>query len=354
MSGGVDSSVAAALLLEQGYDVVGVTLKLWDDAGEEQACAPADKGCCSLRDIEDARMVCFRLGIPHYVLNFKDAFRKEVVDYFSMEYLQGRTPNPCIECNRRIKMGGMLDKAMAMGFDYIATGHYARIVYNGDSGKYELLKGLSGKKDQSYVLYRFTQYQLAHTLLPLGGLTKDAVRAIAADRGLLTAGKPDSQEICFVPDHDYAGFLGHYAKGGFPPGDFIDSKGTILGKHRGIVHYTIGQRKLGIAFGVPMVVTDIHLEDNTVTLGPEAEAFRSGMVIRDLNDIGETDLTAKARVSVKIRYGAAEAPASLTMLDGGSAQVVFDEPQRAITPGQSAVFYEGERVLGGGIIAGSF
>lgn len=353
MSGGVDSSVAAVLLMEQGYEVVGITLKLWDSDEEETACAAADKGCCSLSDIEDARMVCFRLGIPHYVLNFKDVFRKDVVDYFATEYLKARTPNPCIACNRYIKMDGMLEKALAMGFDYIATGHYARIIHNPASGRYELHRSLSGKKDQSYVLYNFTQHQLAHTLMPLGGMTKDKVRAIAADHGLLTAGKPDSQEICFIPDNDYASFLARFTGKEVQPGDFIDSKGNVLGRHQGIWHYTIGQRKgLGIAFGVPMFVTDIDLEKNTVTLGPESEVFGSSMIAGDLNYIDVPGLTAETAVMAKIRYSAKESPAVITLLGDGCVKVVFESPQRAITPGQSVVFYRGDSVLGGGIIVG--
>ena len=353
MSGGVDSSVAALLLMEQGYEVVGVTLKLWDGDEEEAACATADKGCCSLSDIEDARMVCFRLGIPHYVLNFKDVFRRDVVDYFAEEYRKARTPNPCIACNRWIKMDGMLGKALAMGFDHIATGHYARILHNTATGRYELHRGLSGKKDQSYVLYSFTQHQLAHTLMPLGGMSKDKVRAIAAQHGLLTAGKPDSQEICFIPDNDHGSFLAKYTGETARPGDFVDSAGSVLGRHRGIWNYTVGQRKgLGIAFGVPMFVTAIDLEKNTVTLGPESDVFGSSLVADDMNYIEVPELSGDMAVMAKIRYSAKEAPAVISPMDGGRVKAVFGQPQRAITPGQSVVFYRGDSVLGGGVIVG--
>ncbi len=355
MSGGVDSSVAALLLAEQGYEVVGVTLKLWDADGEDAESGPAAKGCCSLRDVEDARAVCWKIGIPHYVLNFKDVFRRDVVDPFAAEYRGGRTPNPCIACNRRIKMGAMLDRAAAMGFDFIATGHYARILYNGQIGRYELLKGLAGKKDQSYVLYHLTQDRLAHTLLPLGGMTKEAVRAVAAERGLLTARKPDSQEICFIPDNDHAAFLRRYDGADAGPGDFVDREGKAIGRHEGIARYTIGQRKgLGTAFGIPMFVTGIDPAANTVALGPEEELFRRGMIVDDLNFIRIPELTSPVRASVRIRYNAAESPAVLAPLADGRVEVTFDEPLRAITPGQAAVFYLGDSVLGGGTIRRSF
>jgi tRNA-specific 2-thiouridylase len=351
MSGGVDSSVAALLLIEQGYEVVGVTLKLWDSPEEELACSSADKGCCSLSDIEDARMVALRLGIPHYVLNFKDVFRHDVVDYFAKEYANGRTPNPCIACNKFIKMGGMLDKALAMGFDYIATGHYARIIHNKAIGRYELHRGLSGSKDQSYVLYNFTQKQLEHTLMPLGEMEKTKVREIAAQHGMLTAGKPDSQEICFVPDNDYPSFLERYTNEMSQPGNFMDKAGNVLGTHKGIAHYTIGQRKgLGKAFGKPMFVTDINPATNTVVLGDENEVFGTRLIAGDLNFIAIQGITEPIRAAAKIRYSAREALVTVTPYSDNTVIVDFDEPQRAITPGQSIVFYHGDNVLGGGII----
>ena len=349
MSGGVDSSVAAALLQEQGYEVVGVTLKLWAEESEDSA-RPSG-GCCSLDDINDARMVAFKLGIPHYVLNFKDAFQKDVVDYFVREYQCGRTPNPCIACNRHIKFEGLLDKALSMGFDYIATGHYAKIISNPVSSRFELHRGASVKKDQSYVLYHFTQRQLAHMLMPLGDLAKDQTREIAARYGLAIAKKPDSQEICFVPDQDYAAFIERYTGTKSIPGHFIDSKGGILGEHRGIGHYTIGQRKgLGIAFGIPMFVTRISAEDNTVTLGPEEEVYRTALIAGDLNFIEIKELSEPIGIQAKIRYSANPAPANLYPLPDGRARIEFEQPQKAVTPGQSIVFYHGESVVGGGTI----
>ncbi len=351
MSGGVDSSVAAALLLEQGYEVVGVTLKLW--AEESDDLAHPSGGCCSLDDINDARMVAFKLGIPHYVLNFKEAFRKDVVDYFVKEYQCGRTPNPCIACNRHIKFEGLLDRALSMEFDYIATGHYAKIISNPVSGRVELHRGASIQKDQSYVLYHFTQHQLSHMLMPLGDMAKDQTREIAARYGLSIAKKPDSQEICFVPDQDYAAFIERYTGEKSIPGNFIDSKGRILGTHQGIGHYTIGQRKgLGIAFGIPMFVTRIDLENNTVMLGAEEEIFQTILTAGDLNFIEISELTDPIQVQAKIRYSAVPAPATLIPVAGDTAKVVFDQPQRAITPGQSVVFYHDESVVGGGTILG--
>lgn len=353
MSGGVDSSVAAALLQEQGYEVVGVTLKLWAEDSEEQELARPGGGCCSLDDIHDARMVAFKLGIPHYVLNFKDVFRKEVVDYFVEEYQCGRTPNPCIACNRHIKFEGLLDKALSMGFDFIATGHYAKIISNPESGRLELHRGSAIKKDQSYVLYHFTQRQLAHMLLPLAEIDKEQTRAIAEKYGLSIAKKPDSQEICFVPDQDYASFIERYTGKKSIPGHFVDSKGNFLGLHKGIWHYTIGQRKgLGIAFGVPMFVIGINVENNTVMLGVESEIFQTTLTAGDLNFIEIAELTGPMVIQAKIRYSAMPAPATLIPAAGGKVKVVFDDPQRAITPGQSVVFYHGESVVGGGTILG--
>lgn len=349
MSGGVDSSVAAALLLEQGYEVVGVTLKLWAEESDDPVHPSG--GCCSLDDVNDARMVAFKLGIPHYVLNFKEAFRRDVVDYFVEEYQHGRTPNPCIACNRHIKFEGLLDKALAMGFDFIATGHYAKIILNPASGRYELHRGAAQKKDQSYVLYHFTQDQLSHMLMPLGGMNKDQTREMAARYGFAVAKKPDSQEICFVPDQDYAAFIERYTGQKSIPGNFIDSSGRILGTHRGIGHYTVGQRKgLGITFGIPIFVTGIHVRDNTVTLGTEEEIYRSTLVAGDLNFIEIPRLTEPIRIEAKIRYSAALSPALLSPLDNGTVEVVFDQPQKAVTPGQAVVFYNGESVVGGGTI----
>lgn len=387
MSGGVDSSVAAALLIEQGYEVVGVTLKLWSEESED--LQRSNGGCCSLDDINDARMVASKLGIPHYVLNFRDVFRRDVVDYFVNEYQEGRTPNPCIACNRYIKFEGLLDKAIAMGFDYIATGHYANIVKNEVSNRYELHRGASTKKDQSYVLYNFTQDQLSHMLMPIGDRTKDETREIAVKYDLAIAKKPDSQEICFVPDQDYAAFIERYTGIKSVPGDFVDRNGKILGKHKGVWHYTIGQRKgLGIAFGVPMFVEKIDVENNTVMLSEENGIFKSTLFAKDLNFIEIEKLEQPMNVQAKIRYSAIPADAiiepvamtgdmeSIYMTDEMKqkftditkeknkkeinktdqtmndcmVKVTFSTPQRAITPGQAVVFYNGESVVGGGTI----
>jgi len=351
MSGGVDSSVAAALLLEQGYEVVGVTLKLWSEKIDEME-RPSG-GCCSLDDINDARMVANKLGIPHYVMNFKDEFRKDVVDYFVEEYQHGRTPNPCIACNRYIKFEGLMDKAIAMGFDYVATGHYAKIIKNPLTDRFELHRGLSFKKDQSYVLYNFTQEQLSHMLMPLSDLTKDQTREIAEKYEFSVAKKPDSMEICFVPDQDYAAFIERYTGKKSVPGNFIDSQGKIMGVHKGIRHYTIGQRKgLGIAFGIPMFVTKIDVENNTVTLALEKEIFQTELTAGDLNFIEISQLTEPIQIEAKVRYSAIPAPATLIPQTGNTVKVVFAQPQRAITPGQAVVFYNGESVVGGGTILG--
>ncbi len=351
MSGGVDSSVATALLIEQGFDVTGVTLKLWDGDDFDESNNFKDSTCCSLDDINDARMVAYKLGIPHYVLNFKDVFNISVVKYFADEYNAGRTPNPCIACNKFIKMGGMLEKALSMGFDYIATGHYARIIENGITERFELYKGLSAKKDQSYVLYNFTQRQLKHTLMPLGEYTKDQTRELAEKYNLLVAKKPDSQEICFVSDNDYGTFLEKYTGQKSIPGNFVDSKGNMLGMHKGIIHYTIGQRKgLGIAFGKRMFVTGIDADSNTVFIGEENELYRESLVAKEINFIEIEKLESSLDVQVKIRYNFKPAKAVISPLDNGQVLVNFEEGVRAVTPGQSVVFYNGDSVIGGGTI----
>ncbi len=349
MSGGVDSSVAAALLLEQGYDVIGVTMQIWPDMSEEER--RNEGGCCSLSAVDDARRVANKLGIPYYVLNFKDVFQKTVIDYFTREYLKGRTPNPCIACNRHVKFGAMLDKAASMGIDYIATGHYARIEYNPDLGRYMLRKSVTERKDQTYALYNLTQAQLARTLMPIGHYTKERVREIAKELGLPVASKPDSQEICFVEDNDYGRFITENADREILPGDFVDTEGNVLGRHKGIVHYTIGQRKgLGIALGKPMFVIDIDVEKNRVILGDETEVYDDALIADDLNFISIETLEKPIRVKAKIRYSSKEADATVFPETDGRARVVFDVPQRAITPGQSVVFYDDDIVVGGGVI----
>lgn len=348
MSGGVDSSVAALLLLKAGYDVTGVTMRLRPDAYMQQCTAG---GCCSLDDIDDARRVCYQMGIDHLVLNFTDRFEKDVIQYFADQYAAGRTPNPCIACNRHLKFDAMLQKARLLGFDSIATGHYAIIEQNAQ-GRW-LLKKAPASKDQSYVLYSMTQDQLAHTLMPLGAYTKPEARKMAEEAGLQVAHKPDSQEICFVEDNDYAGFLERFTGEKAPAGDFVDRDGNVLGKHLGITHYTIGQRKgLGIAFGRPMYVTQIDAEQNRITLGEEGSQYADTLVAEDLNFIPFDMLGEPLRAQVKVRYQAKPAPALLSPMENGRVRVTFDEAQRSVTPGQAVVFYDGDLVLGGGTIVG--
>lgn len=352
MSGGVDSSVAAVILLEKGHDVIGVTMQIWQDREKEDA--KYETGCCSLSVVEDARRVANKLSIPYYVLNFKDKFKEKVIDYFVNEYLEGRTPNPCIACNRHIKFDALLNKAVSMGIDYIATGHYARVDLDNNTGRYILKKAVNPKKDQSYVLYNLTQEQLSRTLFPVGEYSKDEVRKMAEKYELPVAQKPDSQEICFVEDNDYGRFISDYTDFKPQPGYFVDTRGNILGKHKGIIHYTVGQRKgLGIAFGKPMYVVGIDAENNTVILGDENEVLSRTLIAGDLNFISIPAVDKEMRVNAKIRSTAKEAAAIIYPLEDGKVKVVFDSPQRAITPGQSVVFYDGDVVVGGGVIASS-
>lgn len=349
MSGGVDSSVAAALLKRRGYDVIGITMQVWPDL--DPGVAEREGGCCSLSAVGDARRVCDRIGIRYYVLNFKEIFEKKVIDYFVDEYLSGRTPNPCIMCNKHIKFGELLRRAEELGAEFVATGHYASVVHDESSGRYLLKKSADAKKDQTYALYGLTQYQLAHTLMPVGGYTKDAVRGIAQEIGLPVAHKPDSEEICFVNDNDYGRFIEQRKPGRVESGYFKDTDGNILGVHKGIVHYTVGQRKgLGVTFGKPMYVVGIDAEDNSVILGDESDVFSDTLYASDLNFIPFDTLDEEISVTCKIRYTAKEAPAVLTPLADGTVKVSFGAPQRAITPGQAAVFYDGDTVIGGGTI----
>ncbi|PYG87455.1 tRNA (5-methylaminomethyl-2-thiouridylate)-methyltransferase [Ruminiclostridium sufflavum DSM 19573] len=349
MSGGVDSSVAAAILLQQGYEVIGVTLQIWQDMNEEMQ--KSEGGCCSLSAVDDARRVANRLGIPYYVLNFKDIFNKTVIEYFKEEYFRGRTPNPCIACNRHVKWQAMLDKAVSMGIDYIATGHYAKVLYNTESGRYILKKSVTDRKDQTYALYNLTQEQLSRTVMPVGDYPKEQIREMAREMGLSVASKPDSQEICFVHDNDYGRFLAESCGKKIVPGKFVDTRGNILGEHRGIVHYTVGQRKgLGIAFGKPMFVVGLDADTNTVVLGDDSEVFSNELTAADLNFISVDKPADGMRVGAKVRYSAKESPATIHVLNDDRVRVVFDEPQRAITPGQAVVFYDGDAVVGGGTI----
>lgn len=349
MSGGVDSSVAAGLLLRQGYEVVGVTLKLWADDSYE--ASRQSGGCCSLEDIIDAKRVADQLGIPHYVLNFKDLFKEKVVDYFVDEYLCGRTPNPCIACNRYIKFESMLQKALSMGFDYIATGHYAKVEKDLASGRYILRRSANTKKDQSYVLYSLTQPQLSRLLLPLGDLTKEETRALATEMGLRVAKKPDSQDICFVEDNDYGGFIERFTGKQQAIGSIISSSGKMLGTHKGFWNYTIGQRKgLGLALGNPMYVLSIDACSNTVVLGEAGEEFSDNFNAFDINYISFEDAHEPFEVMARIRYTGALAQAVVTPIEFRKANIVFKTPQRAVTPGQAVVFYHDDIVVGGGTI----
>ncbi len=349
MSGGVDSSVAAALLQRQGYEVIGATMKLWNDSST--GSTDSERSCCTLSAVEDARRVAQKLDIPHYVFNFQAAFTHDVIDYFIAEYLAGRTPNPCIACNRHLKFGALLQKARELEADFVATGHYAQIDSNGPNGKYRLLKGLDDRKDQSYVLYHLDQYSLAHFLLPLGGLTKPETRKLASEFGFAVANKPESQEICFIPDNDYRRFLQERVPGLLKPGPFVSSTGQILGTHKGFACYTVGQRKgLGIALGQPMFVSAIDPATNRVTIGPETDIFSSRLTAHDVNWISGDLPQEPLRLMAKVRYSAQESPALMTPLADGRIEICFDQNQRAITPGQSVVLYEGNCVLGGGII----
>ena len=351
MSGGVDSSVAAALLKEQGYEVIGLTMRLWD--GEEKEGECLESACCSHSAVMDAKYVCYKLGIEHYVMDFRKEFEADVIDYFVSEYKSGRTPNPCIACNKYLKFDAMLKKAELLGADYIATGHYAKIGYDESSKRYLLKRAKSEKKDQTYALYSLTQNQLAKTLMPLGQLeNKEETRLIAERLGLLTAKKPDSMEICFVPDKDYASFINRRTNEEMPCGDFVDTEGNVLGKHKGIIHYTVGQRKgLGMTFGKPMFVVKIDAEKNQVILGEKGSEFSKELFASNLNFIPFETPTEPISVNAKVRYSAKEAPATVTVKNS-VARVIFDSPQRAVTPGQAVVFYEpdGENVIGGGTI----
>ena len=347
MSGGVDSSVAAYLLKEQGYDVIGVTMQIWQ---EDNEFTEREGGCCSLSAVDDARRVANKLGIPFYVMNFRDSFKDKVIDYFVQEYIDGKTPNPCIACNKYLKFDELLMKAKGIGADYVATGHYAKIEKD-ENGRYLLIRSDDDKKDQTYALYNFTQEQLKHTLMPCGEFTKERIREIAKEIGLAVHNKKDSEEICFIHDNDH----GRYIKEARPlevvPGNFVDKEGNVLGKHKGIVYYTIGQRKgLGIAFGTRVFVTDINPVTNEVVLGPEKDIFKTELIAKDINLISFDKLEGEVAVEAKVRYAAKPAKAVISQLENGKVKVVFEEKQRAITKGQSVVFYQGNIVVGGGVI----
>ena len=346
MSGGVDSSVAAKLLCDAGNECIGCTMKLFNncDAGLSRS-----RTCCSLDDIEDARSVAFSLGMRYYVFNFKDDFREKVIKKFASAYLAGQTPNPCIDCNRYMKFDKLYERARLLGCDKIATGHYARIEFDGE--KYMLKKARDESKDQSYVLYMLTQEQLAHTLFPLGELIKSETRAIAEASKLTNAQKPDSQDICFVPDGDYAAAIERLTGKTSAPGNFIDTDGNVLGTHRGITHYTIGQhRGVGLALPERRYVCKIDAGSGTVTLGSGTELYSREVLVHDFNWISGEAPSGPIRCSAKIRYRQPEQAANVEPLSENEALIRFDTPQRAVTPGQSAVLYDDDTVLGGGII----
>jgi tRNA-specific 2-thiouridylase len=346
MSGGVDSSVAAALLVEQGYDVVGIMLRLWSEADNGNGSA---NRCCALNAQYDAERVAELLHIPFYLVNAASHFKRHVVDYFEAEYADGRTPNPCIECNRKIRFDVLLCRALALEACYLATGHYARVSYS--DGLYQLLRGSDSNKDQSYVLHILGQAQLAHVLLPIGGLSKDQVRGVARDRGLPVAERKDSQDLCFVADGDYRRFLSERSADNICPGPIRDSKGRLVGEHRGLAHYTIGQRKgLAVSGPVRLYVLALDTAENTLIVGTANELGRDACIARNINWIAGEPPHESFEATAKIRYKAHDARVRVAVIETQTAEVEFYLPQRDITPGQAIVFYQGEVILGGGTI----
>jgi len=347
MSGGVDSSTTAALLVERGFEVIGLMMRMWSEEGD----GLLPNKCCSPEAVADARGVCQRLGIPFYLLNVEAEFKDRVVDFFLDGYASGITPNPCLECNRHVKFGTLLTKARSLGADYLATGHYARVRQN-EQGAYELLKGIDSKKDQSYALHVLTQAQLAHAMFPLGEFTKSETRAMARGYGLRVSDKDDSQDLCFIADGDYRNFMRRNRPGALVPGPILDLHGNVVGSHTGLPDYTIGQRKgLGLAVGEPLYVTALDTAHNALVVGSAAELGRREVLVRDVNwippDVADT---LPCRANVKIRYRSTEHPATLYRADEGHVRIEFDAPLRDLPPGQAAVLYDGDRCLGGGII----
>ena len=346
MSGGVDSSVAAWLMKRDGYDCMGVTMRLF--AGED-SCERKGHTCCSLDDVEDARSVARQLGIPYFVFNFTEDFGTQIMDRFVCAYENGFTPNPCIDCNRYMKFEKLMKRAKELDYDYVVTGHYARI--EEQDGKFLLKKAIDEKKDQSYVLYSLTQEQLAHTLFPLGGMTKPQIREMAEEQGLINARKHDSQDICFVPDGDYASFIENTTDQVLPTGNFVTPEGKVLGKHKGIIHYTVGQRKgLGLALGYPAFVLEIRPETNEVVIGTYEESLTYTVRANELNFMSVEQITEPVRIFAKIRYNHKGAWCTVERTGEDEIVCTFDEPIRAATPGQAVVLYDGEYVLGGGTI----
>ncbi len=346
MSGGVDSSMAAALLLEQGFEVIGATMQIWQDEDTDSR----ENGCCGLSAVEDARRVAAVLGIPYYVMNFKEDFDSQVIQYFVQEYLKGHTPNPCIACNRYVKWESLLERSRKLGADYIATGHYAQIVQL-PNGRYTLKQAVQAGKDQTYALYGLTQDQLAHTLLPVGAYTKTEIRKMARERNLPVADKPDSQDICFIPDGDYAAYIEAHTDTEIRPGNFVTTDGTVVGQHKGIIHYTVGQRKgLGLALNVPVYVLEIRPETNEVVVGPLEEVLTREVKADRLQFMGSSDVPEGERVWTKIRYNHKGAWSQVTRTGEDEILCAFEEPVKAATPGQAMVLYQDDCILMGGTI----
>jgi tRNA-uridine 2-sulfurtransferase len=349
MSGGVDSSVAAALLARAGHRVIGITLNVWPEGAGVNVVERED-ACCALGAVEDARRVCARLDIPHYVVNFRDVFQRYVIQNFVEEYRRGRTPNPCVRCNQFIKFDALLAKADALGADYVATGHYARITRL-ENGRWALRKAADPKKDQSYVLYVMSQERLARAMFPLGELSKDETRSAAVELGLHVAGKPESQEICFVPTKNYRDYLREHDPASLRKGPIVGPDGNVIGTHDGIAYYTVGQRRgLGVASPTPMFVTEIWPDVNTLVVGDESSLYRAEAYAGGVNWMAIEGLEGPMRVTAKPRYKAEEVPATVEPWENGLVRIVFDEPQRAVTPGQTIVFYDGDVVVGGGTL----
>ena len=347
MSGGVDSSVAAFLTQQAGFDCIGVTMRLYDNAPDSDEI----NSCCSLEDVEDARSVARRLGMPFHAFNFKANFREKVIDKFIHCYECGLTPNPCIDCNRHLKFDHLLRRGMELGCDYVVTGHYAQIRQDESTGRYILYKAADIAKDQSYVLYTLTQDQLRSIRFPLGELSKTEARAIAEQQGFVNARKHDSQDICFVPDGDYVSFMERQTGKEYPDGDFLDLQGNVVGRHQGAVRYTLGQRKgLGLAMGAPVYVCAKDMERNTVTVGPNEALYSTSLLADDWNWFPFAELAKPIHVTAKARYNQPPQPATVYPEENGTARVVFDAPQRALTPGQAVVLYDGDMVVGGGTI----
>lgn len=347
MSGGVDSSVAAFLTKEKGFECMGVTMKLFHNDEVDIR----ENTCCSLEDVEDARSVAYRLGMPYYVFNFSDRFKEDVIDKFVEAYENGRTPNPCIDCNRYLKFDKLFARAQELGYDYVVTGHYARIEFNEKTGRYLLKKSVDLNKDQSYVLYSMTQEQLSHVMFPIGGMSKPEARKIAEENGFVNAKKHDSQDICFVVNGKYSDFIESYTGKNFPEGDFVDKNGNFMGRHKGIIRYTVGQRKgLGLALDHPMYVIEVNPKNNTVVIGENEDLFSTSVTAKNINLISVSDMYEPMRVKAKVRYRQSEQWATVVQTDEDTLKIEFDQPQRAITKGQAVVLYDGDIVVGGGTI----